>query len=67
MIMMEHYNYWDQGKEVGRQEGIKEGSLIVKTEIVLRMLKQQLPMDMIVSLTELTVEEIKSIEKSYGD
>ena len=71
MIMMEHYNYWDQGKEAGRQEGIiegiKEGSLIVKTEIVLRMLKQQLPMDMIVSLTELTVEEIKSIEKSYGD
>ena len=67
MIMMEHYNYWDQGKEAGRQEGIKEGSLIVKTEIVLRMLKQQLPMDMIVSLTELTVEEIQSIEKSYGD
>lgn len=71
MITMEHYNYWDQGKEVGRQEGIKEGikegRLIVKTEIVLRMLKQQLPMDMIVALTELTVEEIQSIEKSCGD
>ena len=71
MITMEYYNYWDQGKEAGRQEGIKEGikegRLTVKTEIVLRMLKQQLPMDMIVALTELTVEEIQSIEKSFGD
>lgn len=51
-----------KGKEEGKEEGIKEGEKNKQIEIVKRMLKEKMPIDMIEKITELTKEEIKQIQ-----
>ena len=48
---------YDKGLEVGEKKGIQEN----KIEIAKRMLDENLPIDLIVRVTELTREEIKKI------
>ena len=49
-------------KTKGKEEGIKEGEKNKQIEIVKRMLKEKMPIDMIEKITELTKEEIKQIQ-----
>lgn len=55
----------EEGFEEGRQEGIKkgkrEGEKKEKIETAKRMLKENLPIDIIIKATELTKEEIENI------
>ena len=56
---------FEEGRQEGRQEGIKkgkrEGEKKEKIETAKRMLKENLPIDIIIKATELTKEEIENI------
>ena len=50
-----------EGKAEGKAEGIKEGELNKQKQIATEMLKEKLPIDMIIKLTKLTKEEIEEL------
>ena len=52
-----------EGKAEGKAEGIKEGELNKQKQIATEMLKEKLPIDMIIKLTKLTKEEIEELMK----
>ena len=56
----------EEGIEQGIEQGIAQGTAKAKTDLVVQMLKKQMPMDMIIEFTDFTAEEITEIGKSQG-
>ena len=58
---------WDMDYTSGinhaKKEGIKEGELNKQKQIATEMLKEKLPIDMIIKLTKLSKEEIEELMK----
>ena len=52
-----------EGIEQGRQEGIEQGKELEKLKIAKSMLKEDVPMETIIKITELSKEEILSLTK----
>ena len=51
-----------EGREEGREEGIKEGIAQDRIEIAKNMLREKMPIDIIVRITGLTKEEIEKLK-----
>ena len=66
MLSMDHYIYWKEGVAEGIEQGIAQGTAKAKADLVVQMLKKQMPMDMIIEFTDFTAEEITEIGKSQG-
>ena len=66
MLSMDHYTYWKEGVAEGIEQGIAQGTAKAKTDLVVQMLKKQMPLDMIIEFTDFTAEEITEIGKSQG-
>ena len=58
MLSMDHYTYWKEGVAEGRVEG--------KAEVVIQMLRKQLSLEMIAEVTNFTTEEVMAIAKEHG-
>ena len=52
-----------EGRQIGLQEGIQEGRQL----IILNMLRDDIPMDVIVRLTGVSEEKIEAIRKEMDD
>ena len=70
MLSMDHYTYWKEGVAEGRAEGLVEGENLgkakAKTEVVVQMLRENISMQMIAKITNLTLKEINEIGKEHG-
>ena len=66
MLSMDHYTYWKEGVAEGIEQGIAQGTAKAKADLVVQMLKKQMPLDMIIEFTDFTAEEITEIGKSQG-
>ena len=70
MLSMDHYTYWKEGVAEGRAEGLVEGENLgkakAKTEVVVQMLRENISMQMIAKITNLTLKEINEIGKAQG-
>ena len=70
MLSMDHYTYWKEGVAEGRAEGLVEGENLgkakAKTEVVVQMLRENISMQMIAKVTNLTLKEINEIGKAQG-
>ena len=70
MLSMDHYTYWKEGVAEGRAEGLVEGENLgkakAKTEVVVQMLRENISMQMIAKITNLTLKEINEIGKAHG-
>ena len=70
MLSMDHYTYWKEGVVEGRAEGLVEGENLgkakAKTEVVVQMLRENISMQMIAKITNLTLKEINEIGKVHG-
>ena len=70
MLAMDHYTYWKEGVAEGRAEGLVEGENLgkakAKTEVVVQMLRENISMQMIAKVTNLTLKEINEIGKAQG-
>ena len=70
MLSMDHYTYWKEGVAEGRAEGLVEGENLgkakAKTEVVVQMLRENISMQMIAKVTNLTLKEINGIGKAQG-
>ena len=66
MLSMDHYIYWKEGVAEGIEQGIAQGTAKAKADLVVQMLKKQMPMDMIIEFTDFTAEEITEIGRSQG-
>lgn len=70
MLSMDHYTYWKEGVAEGRAEGLVEGENLgkakAKAEVVVQMLKENISIQMIAKVTNLTLEEINEIGKAQG-
>ena len=70
MLSMDHYIYWKEGVAEGRAEGLVEGENLgkakAKTEVVVQMLRENISMQMIAKVTNLTLKEINEIGKAQG-
>ena len=70
MLSMDHYTYWKEGVAEGKAEGLVEaenlGRAKEKTEVVVQMLRENISMQMIAKITNLTLEEINEIGKAHG-
>src|SRR5690625_461358 len=53
-------SYEERGKKIGREEGKEENKL----EIAVKMLKKDMPIDLIIEFTELTKEKILELKKN---
>jgi len=51
----------EEGRKEGLKEGLKEGRLQQVQEIAISMLKEKIPVDMIIKITKLSKEEIKNL------
>ena len=60
--LVSEQNFFEEGKEKGRKEGKIEGKRKEKIEIVKKMLKEKLSIEMIEKLTGLSKEEIEKIK-----
>ena len=60
--LVSEQNFFEEGKEKGRKEGKIEGKREEKIEIVKKMLKEKLPIEMIEKLTGLSKEEIEKLK-----
>lgn len=58
-IMELPISYEERGKKIGRQEGKQEG----KQEVAFQMLKKDLPLDLIVEVTQIDRHEIERLRK----
>ena len=70
MLSMDHYTYWKEGVAEGRAEGLVEGENLgkakAKIEVVIQMLRENISMQMIAKITNLTLKEINEIGKAHG-
>lgn len=70
MLSMDYYTYWKEGVAEGRAEGLVEGENLgkakAKTEVVVQMLRENISMQMIAKITNLTLKEINEIGKAHG-
>ena len=70
MLSMDHYTYWKEGVAEGRAEGLVEGENLgkakAKTEVVVQMLRENISMQVIAKITNLTLKEINEIGKAQG-
>ena len=70
MLSMDHYTYWKEGVAEGIEQGIEQGLAVgtakAKAEVVVQMLHEKLSLEMIASLTKLSLEEITAIGMSHG-
>ena len=70
MLSMDHYIYWKEGVAEGRAEGLVEGENLgkakAKIEVVIQMLRENISMQMIAKITNLTLKEINEIGKAHG-
>ena len=55
-------NFYDAGVEDGIKKGVEEGLKKKQIETVKAMLKKQLPIELIIEITELTKEEIEKLK-----
>ena len=54
---------YDDGKEIGKAEGLEEGAKAEKIEIAKNFLKDGIPIEVISKNTGLSVEELEELEK----
>jgi len=56
-------SYEERGKAIGRQEGFEEGRKEEKRKVALKLLVEGIDIKLIRKATELTLEEIKQLQK----
>ena len=54
---------WLEGRQEGQQEGQQQGIRFVVTN----MLRKEMPVDMIISVTDMTKEEVEAIRRELED
>ena len=54
---------WLEGRQEGQQEGQQQGIRFVVTN----MLRKEMPVDMIISVTDMTKEEVEAIKRELED
>lgn len=54
---------WLEGRQKGQQEGQQQGIRFVVTN----MLRKEMPVDMIISVTDMTKEEVEAIRRELED
>ena len=55
----------EKGIKKGRKEGIKEGSMAVKKQLAIRLLMRNMPIEDIISLTELSQDQVMALKSQY--
>ena len=54
---------WLEGRQEGLQEGRQEGQQQGIRFVVTNMLRKEMPVDMIISVTDMTKEEVEAIKR----
>ncbi len=57
----------ERGREEGREQGREEGRVEGRINTISRMLKNSLPIEVIQSIMECTIEDINEVKLKYGD
>ena len=58
---------WLEGRQEGLQKGQQEGQQQGIRFVVTNMLRKEMPVDMIISVTDMTKEEVEAIKRELED